>query len=69
MKVTKLKLRVVRLGGGVIVVLSLGQAVFSQQATTASPTPATPVVAVNQQKIRVVFDGAKPGVVYVESDG
>src|SRR5215204_5816507 len=80
MRVTKPKAKIIKLSIFAIVALALSQPVFSQQIVTpekAAPTTAanteaaTQIVAASsgQEKIKVVFDDANPGVVYVESNG
>src|SRR5215204_1215104 len=80
MRVTKPKAKIIKLSIFAIVALALSQPVFSQQIVTpekAAPTTvanteaATQIVAASsgQEKIKVVFDYANPGVVYVEANG
>jgi len=80
MKVTELNARVLKLSGFTVLVLALGQSVFSQQEAAAPVAPpagasehpaatAQVVPTSNQEKMKVVFDDANPGVVYVESNG
>jgi len=79
MKVTEQIARFVKVAWFTLVFLALAQSVFSQQdaapvtapvTNSEPPAAATKAVAsVNQEKIKVVFDDANPGVVYVESNG
>ena len=80
MRVTEPKATVVKLSLFAIFALALSQPVFSQEAPApeqATPTSVEPPAAARQvvgasntqEKIKVVFDDANPGVVYVESNG
>lgn len=79
MRVTEPKSRLIKLSLFAMFAIALAQPVFAQQPapeqTTPSavehPTSATQVASASsaQEKIKVVFDDANPGVVYVESNG
>ena len=69
MKATEMKARIVKLSWFTVFFLAMSQSAFSQQEATPASPGTSDHSSATQEKIKVVFDDANPGVVYVESNG